>query len=149
MKTIRCLILAGITAGSLCAPRTALAQASTPPPPPPVTVAPNDGVLPGVPKEIKTLILDFGAMRDVYLAKQDLLLAKLGNATTAAEREAIREQLQDNRDSFLASLKTFRGKLQDDLTALKGKLSHAEIQRILDAAREAATEGGVGHHKGQ
>jgi hypothetical protein len=143
-KTVRYLILAGISLASICAPRTLLAQAT-----PPVVVAPHDGVLPGAPVGIKSLILDFAAVRDIYLAKQAVLLAKLNNPnTTPAEAAAIREQLQDNRQAFLDLLKTFRSKLEDDLTALKGKISHEEFLRIINAAHEAATEGGFDHHKG-
>jgi hypothetical protein len=146
MKTIHSLILAGITLASLWGPRTVLAQTS---PTPPVVVVPHDGILPGVPDGIKSLILDFAVTRDKYLAKQNLLLLKLNNPnTTAAEREQIREQLQDNRDAFLAELKSFRTDLKDDLAALKGKISHEEFLRIIDAAHDAATEGGIGHHKG-
>jgi hypothetical protein len=144
MKTIRYLILAGISMASICVPHAVLAQNATPP----VVVAPHDGVLAGAPKDIKTLILDFAAVRDIYLAKQDVLLAKLANATTEAEREAIRDQLQANRQAFLDLLKTFRTKLEDDLAALKGKISHEELLRIIDAAHDAATEGGLNHHKG-
>jgi hypothetical protein len=145
MKTIRYLILTGMTVASLCGPRAVWAQASGTPA---VVVVPSDGILPGAPDGIKTLIVDFAVTRDKYLAHQDLLLLKLSNATTAAEREAIREQLQDNRQAFLAELQDFRTQLKDDLVALKGKISHEEFLRIINAAHEAATEGGFGHHKG-
>jgi len=144
MKTVRYLILAGMAVVTLCAPRAVLAQTATPP----VVVAPHDGDLAGAPADIKTLIKDFAATRDTYLAQQDLLLAQLATATTATARAAIRAQLQDNRAAFLAELKAFRTQLKDDLAALKGKISHAEFLRIIDAAHDAATEGGFGHHKG-
>jgi hypothetical protein len=149
MKTIRYLILTGITVVSLCGPRAILAQASTTPP---VTVVPHDDKdlyrdLRGAPADIKTLIVGFDQTRDKFLAEQAVLLAKLKNATTAAEREAIRDQLQNNRQAFLDALKDFRTQLKDDLAALKGKISHAEFLRIIDAAHDAATEGGLKHHK--
>jgi mevalonate kinase len=146
MKTIRYLLLTGMTVASLCGARSVLAQTTTTTTPP-VVVVPNDGTG-GVPTGIKTLITSFDKTRDKYLAAQDLLLRKLKNATTAAEREQIREQLQENRADFLAALKEFRQQLQDDLTALKGKISHEEFLRIIDAAHDAATEGGIGHHRG-
>jgi hypothetical protein len=145
MKTIRYLILTGITMASLCGPRAVFADTTGTAP---VVVAPNSGDLAGVPADIKTLIKDFAATRDIYLAQQDLLLAQLKTATTKAEREAIRDQLQGNRQAFLAELKTFRTQLKDDLVALKGKISHAEFLRIIDAAHDAATEGGYHHHPG-
>jgi len=146
MKAIRYLILAGIVVASLCASRSVWAQASAIPP---VVVVPQDGRdLAAVPPEIKTLIINFDQTRDKYLAAQDLLLIKLKNATTAAEREQIRAQLQANRQAFLAALKAFRQTLKDELTALKRKISHEEFLRIIDAAHNAATEGGIGHHKG-
>jgi hypothetical protein len=145
MKTIRYLILTGMVVASLCGPRMVGAQTSTTTP---VVVVPNDGNLGGVPEDIKTLIVGFAVSRDKYLAEQDLLLLKLSNATTPEEREKIREQLQDNRQAFLDSLKDFRTQLKDDLEALKGKISHEEFLRIIDAAHDAATEGGIGHHKG-
>ncbi len=144
MKIIRKLLVAGIAIAGLYAPLVAKADGTTTAP----TVVPQDGNLSGVPADIKTLIKDFAATRDIYLAKQDLLLAKLKTATTAAQREAIREQLQDNRQAFLAELKTFRTDLKDDLVALKGKINQAEKLRIIEAAQDAATEGGAGHHKG-
>jgi hypothetical protein len=145
MKTIRYLILTGITVASLYGPRTVWAQASATPP---VVVVPNDGNLGGVPENIKVLILDFAITRDKYLAEQNLLLIKLSKATTPEEREQIREQLQDNRQAFLEALKDFREQLKDELEALKGKISHEEFLRIIQLARDAATEGGFYHHKG-
>ena len=150
MKTFRCLILAGIAVASLCGSRTVYAQASTTPQ---IVVVPHDDKdlyrdLRGAPKDIQTLIIGFDQARDKYLAKQDLLLIKLKNATTPEEREKIREQLQDNRQAFLDALKDFRTQLKDDLLALKGKISHEEFLRIIDAAYDAAKEGGIGHHKG-
>jgi hypothetical protein len=155
MKSIRYLILAGITIASLCAPRMVSAQATpptTPPTTPPVVVPHDDKDLyrdlRGAPQDVKDLIIGFDQTRDGYLAQQAVLLAKLKNATTPQEREAIRDLLQDNRQAFLASLKDFRGQLKDELTALKGKISHEEFERIIDAAHDAATEGGFDHHKG-
>jgi hypothetical protein len=144
MKTIRYLILTGMTVVGLCGPRVVWAQASGTPP----AVVPEDGILRGVPEDLKVLIVDFAVTRDKFLAQQDLLLLKLSNATTPEEREKIREQLQDNRQAFLDSLKDFRTQLKDDLEALKGKISHEEFLRIIDAAHDAVTEGGIGHHKG-
>jgi hypothetical protein len=152
MKIIRYLILAGISLASLCGPRTVFAQTPAPATTPPVVVPGDDKDLyrdlRGAPDGIKDLIVGFDKTRDAYLAQQAILLAKLKNATTPEEREKIREQLQDNRQAFLDSLKDFRSQLKDDLAALKGKISHEEFLRIIDAAHDAATEGGAGHHKG-
>jgi hypothetical protein len=94
--------------------------------------------LQGAPDNVKTLILAFDQVADKYLLQQRLLLLKLKGVTTTDEREAIREQLQDNRTAFLADLKTFRQDLKSDLVALKGKITHTEVLRILDAAKDAA-----------
>jgi hypothetical protein len=150
MRILRYLILAGMSLASLCAPLTVLAQSNSTPP---VVVVPHDDKdlykdLKGAPKPIQILIVSFDKTRDKYLAEQDLLLIKLKNATTPEEREKIREQLQDNRQAFLDALKDFREQLKDELVALKGKISHQEFLRIIDAAHDAATEGGIGHHKG-
>jgi hypothetical protein len=144
MKTTRYLILTAVAVAGLCGAGSVGAQTTTTPP---VVVVPHDGTG-GAPGPIKTLITSFDQTRDKYLAAQDLLLRKLKNATTAAEREQIREQLQDNRQAFLEALKAFREQLKDDLAALKGKISHEEFLRIVDAAHDAATEGGIGHHRG-
>jgi hypothetical protein len=141
MKMFRVLLMVGATAASLICPRTVLADATTTPP----TVVPQDRDdrdllrdLKGAPDNVKTLILSFDQVADKYLQKQRMLLLKLKNATTADERAAIREQLQDNRAAFLAELKSFRQELRTDLAALKGKITHAEVLRILDAAKDAA-----------
>ena len=148
MKTIRYLILAGISLASLCGPRVVLSQTVTPP----VVVVPHDDQdlhrdLRGAPDNIKNLIISFDQTRDKYLVEQAVLLAKFKNATTPEEREKIREQLQDNRALFLSDLQAFRTQLKDDLALLKDKISHEEFKRIIDAAHDAVTEGGVNHHK--
>jgi hypothetical protein len=149
MKMIRYLILMGMTIAGLCEPRAVRAQTppSSPPPPPPTAVVPENGTLTGIPQGIKVLIVDFAVLRDKYLAQQNLLLLKLGNATTATERQQIRDQLEDNRADFMAELKGFRTQLKSDLEALKGKISHEEFLRIINAAYDATHEGGFGHHK--
>jgi hypothetical protein len=128
----------------------ALAADTTPP-----TVVPQDRDdrdllrdLRGVPTDIKTLILSFDQTRDTYLREQKLLLIKLRHATTQEMREEIREQLQANRQQFLTELKAFRQQLKADLQAEKDKITHAEFARIIDAARDAATDGGH-HHRGK
>jgi hypothetical protein len=103
----------------------------------------------GVPDSVKTLIMTFDQTRDRYLQQQRLLLIKLHRATPD-EQDQVRQQLQANRQDFLAELKSFREELKTDLQALKGKISHAEFGRIIDAAHNASTAGGGGHrHRGQ
>ncbi|MGC9943243.1 MAG: hypothetical protein ABSE48_15550 [Verrucomicrobiota bacterium] len=152
MKTIRNLILTGMTVAGLCGARTVGAQTTsattTPLPPTTTTVVPNGGVLKGIPENIKVLIIDFAVIRDKYLAHQDLLLLKLSKATTEAERQQIRAQLEDNRAAFLDEIKAFRLQLKGDLEALKGKINHAEFLRIINAAYDAIHEGGFYQHKG-
>ena len=149
MKTLRTLLTLGAAVLSLACPRAVWAQESPAP-----TVLPQDRDdrdllrdLQGVPDNVKSLILNFDQTSDKFLAQQRLLLIKLHHATTPEEREKIREQLQDNRQAFLAELKSFREQLKDELQALKGKITHAEFRRILDAARDAVG-GSVHHHRG-
>jgi hypothetical protein len=144
MKTIRYLLLMGLAVASLGGTGRVWAQTAVTPP---VVAAPHDSTG-GVPAALRTLIASFDKTRDQFLKEQEILLIKLRNATTASEREQIREVLQTNREAFLAALKTFREQLKDELTALKGKISHEEFLRIIDAAHNAATEGGIGHHRG-
>jgi ribosomal protein L16 Arg81 hydroxylase len=141
-------MLSAAVAG-LAYPCTLVAQTTTPP-----TVVPQDRDdrdllkdLQGVPDNIKTLILNFDQTADQFLAQQRQLLYKLHHATTSEEREKIREQLQDNRQAFLAELKAFREQLKDDLAALKGKITLGEFRRILDAAKDAVGDS-VHHHRG-
>jgi hypothetical protein len=149
MKAVRYLILTGIAVASLCASSSVWAQASSTAAAPPVTVVPPTATdLASVPKGIKTLINNFNLLRDKFLAQQNLLRIQLNNATTATERQQIRAQLQANRDAFLAALKDFRQQLKSELAALKGKISHEEFLRIIDAAHNAGVEGGLSHHRG-
>lgn len=116
----------------------------------PATVLPDDkdGVLKGLPAPVVTLLVSFDQTRDKYLAQQRLLLVKLKDASTPEEREAIRQKIETNRDSYLAELKDFRSDLRTELTDLSGKISSEERDRIIAAAREISTEGGLHHHKG-
>ena len=152
MKTIRILLTLGATALSLACPRSVLASGTNTPPPVVVPQDRDDRILlrelRGVPDPVKNLILGFDQTRDHYLAQQRLLLIRLHNATTPAERQEIRDQLQQNRQQFLAELRAFRQSLRQDLQDLKGKISHAEFLRIINAAHDAATEGAVHHHRG-
>lgn len=149
MRTLRILLAASTAAASLISAPMLRAQVTPPP-----TVVPQDRSdkdllrdLQGAPKDIQTLILSFDQQRDQYLQQQRQLLIKLKNATTDQEREAIRDQLQANRREFLADLKTFRQDLKTDIKADKANITHAELRRILDAARDAATDGSP-RHKG-
>jgi hypothetical protein len=146
MKTIRVLITVGAALVSLACPRTLMAD-TTPP-----TVVPQDRDdrdllrdLHGVPDNVKNLILNFDQQRDQYLRQQRLLLIRLRHATTPEEREEIRDQLQANRQEFLTDLRGFREELREDLRALAGKISHAEFRRIIEAAHDAANDGGHRH----
>jgi len=145
MKTFRILLTIGAAAASLISPRLVFADAT-------VTAVPQDpngagllNELKGVPPNIKALILNFDQISDKYLQQQKVLLLKLKNATTAAEREALRTALQENRQDFLAELKIFRQDLRADLQALKGELTHKEVLRILEAAKQAIGPTGPAH----
>ena len=153
MKSFRILLTLTAVAANMFYPRLVLA--ADPPAPVPPTVVPQDRDdrelqrdLRGVPDNVKTLIVTFDQTRDKYLQQQRLYLIKLRHASTPEERDQVRQQLQANRQEFLAELKGFREELRGDLEALKGKISHAEFGRIIDAAHNAATDGGH-RHRGQ
>ena len=146
MKKVRVLITVGAALVSLACPRVLIADTT------PATVVPQDRGdrdllrdLRGVPDTVKDLILNFDQQRDQYLRQQRLLLIRLRHATTPEEREEIRDLLQANRQEFLTDLRSFREQLRDDLRALSIKVGSPEFRRIIDAARDAATEGGHRH----
>jgi hypothetical protein len=150
MKAVRYLILAGVAVASLCASPRAWAQVSSTPNAahPLVVVSPNAADTAGVPPAIKALINNFNLTREKFLAAQNLLAIKLRHATTATEREQIRSELQANRRAWLDALRDIREQLKTELAALKGKISHEEFLRIIDAAHNAGLEGGLNHHRG-
>jgi hypothetical protein len=142
MKFFKTLAVIGslgyaIMGHSLLAQTTAASTAVTPP----VVVEPNKDP-DRIPDDIKALIKKFEAQRDAYLDEQRILLAKLKNATTAAQREAIRDQLQENRTDFLAELRDFREDLRQEIRELKGKLNNQELRRLIDAVKDTVD----GHH---
>jgi len=147
MKSIRYMVAAGLAVVVLSSTGVLRAQTN-----PPVVVGHGDRDLArdlrGVPDNIKQLIVRFDHIRDKYLADQKALLIQAKNATTQEERDQFRQQLQDNRQKFMEMLQTFRQSLKDDLQALVGKISHEEFLRVIDAAHDAATEGGLHHHRG-
>src|SRR5437016_1833629 len=124
MKLLKPLLMTSAVALCLLTGRTVLADDSTPTTTPPVVLPPDRDDrdlmrdLKNVPDPVKSLILNFDETRDKYLADQKALLAKLKGATPE-EREKLREQLQANRQAFLAELKTFREDLRKDLQDLK------------------------------
>jgi len=140
----------GTTAASCLCPPAVFAQSSATAPPIVVSKDPGNNALQdlkGVPDSVKALVGTFDKSSSQYLDRQQALLLKLKSATTSQDRAAIRDELQNNRQAFLTELKTFRAQLRDDLTALKGKVSQAELQRVLDAGREATDRGD--RHKGK
>jgi len=151
LKAFRVLLMVGAAAANLICPSAAIAADTTPPP----TVVPPDRDqhellrdLKGAPENIKNLILNFDQVADKYLQQQRALLLNLKNATTAAERTAIRGQLQANRQSYLDELKTFRQELRADIQTLRGKITHAEVLRILEAAGDVNGPANA-RHKGR
>lgn len=148
------LVLSSVIGLTLLQGSTLLADdpATTPPTRPPVVIPPGDReavrALRGATAEVRTLIQSFDATRDRYLAQQRALLAQLKNATPE-QRQALRQQLQENRESFLAELKTFRTDLRKDLADLRPKLNPTQFRRIIDAARDAATDSRGQTRKGQ
>jgi hypothetical protein len=153
MKDFRSIVSVGALFLSVAAPGIVSAQATTAPTPAattPVVVLHNDASssasdLQGVPPAVAKLIVSFDALRDKYLLKQHLLLESLQNATTQEQRDAIRQQLQDNRQSFLDELSDFRTQLKDELKSVQGRVSNAEFLRIIEAAQST---GGNHHHRG-
>jgi hypothetical protein len=119
---------------------------------PPVVVPPDRSDrdlirdLKNAPDSVKTLIMNFDATRDKYLAQQRALLRQLRSATPE-ERAKIRAELQENRAAFLTELKDFREDLRKDLRDLRGKISHQEFLRIIEAAGDASRDHG-GPHRG-
>lgn len=151
MKSLRILLTLAAAMANLVCPRSVLAGDTTSTAPP--TVVPQGDRdlqrdLHGVPDNVKNLIVTFDQTRDRYLQQQNLLLIKLRHASTPQEQDQLRQQLQANRQEFLSDLKSFRQELQNDLQDLKGKISHAEFGRIIDAAHNASTDGGH-RHRGQ
>lgn len=152
MKPFRILLTLGAAVANLVCPRLVFAADPTVPPP---TVVPQDRDdrdlnrdLRGVPDNVKTLIVTFDQTRDKYLSQKRLLEARLHHATTPQEQDQIRARLQANRAEFITELKSFREQLRTDLEGLKGKIGHAEFGRIIDAAHNAANNGGH-RHRGQ
>ena len=142
MTIIRTLIVAAITLATVLFTNVAGAQSNQPP-----KTAPHNGGA-GLPPAIQTLIAGFDTTRDAYLKSQVALLGQLKTATTDAERQQVRTSLQGNREQFMLQLKTYRAELRDDLEALKGRISHQEFQRIIDAAYDFGNKEGTGHHRG-
>jgi hypothetical protein len=153
---LRILLTLAVAVANLVCPRIVLAADTPSGTGTPPVVAPQDRDdadlqrdLRGVPDNVKNLILTFDQTRDKFLEQQRLLLIKLQHATTPDEQQQLRRDLQANRQDFLAELKSFRDELRTDLDALKGKISHSEFGRIIDAAHDAGG-GGQGHrHRGQ
>jgi len=150
MKAVRYLILTAVAVAILWASPRGWAQvSSTPNAAHPLVVVPPNATDPvSVPPAIKALINNFNLAREKFLAAQNLLIIKLKHATTATEREQIRSELQANRKAWLDALRDVREQLKTELAALKGKISHEEFLRIIDAAHNAGIEGGLNHHRG-
>jgi hypothetical protein len=143
MKAIKVLAIAGaiwsaVMAGSVNAQTNA---------PPPVVVDKYKDNIPAELKEIKALVTAFEVKRDAYVAEQKALLAKLKNATTDAQRNVIRGQLQDNRQQFMAELRNFREDLHHELQEIKQIVHSQELKRLLQDADPTATS--PHNHKGQ
>lgn len=130
MKIIKSLAIIGALGISFAGNRLTAQTSNNPPP---VVVTPTSPKIPG---DIKALVRTFEMERDAYLAEQKALLEKLKNATTAQQRDAIRDMLQDNRDGFLAELREFREELRQEIKELKGKINNQELQELIDKIKD-------------
>lgn len=126
-----------IASATVLALTGARALAADPPVPKPPVVVPRDKAnqdllrdLKSASPEVKKLVQTFDTTRDKDLAEQRTLLVKL-QAATPEERDRIRQDLQANRDAFMADLKSFREELRKDLVDLKRKTSPA-LDRLFD-----------------
>jgi hypothetical protein len=99
-------------------------------------LSPNTSKLPA---PIQSLLSDYQAAREKYLARQQALLDKLKGAT-AAQREQIRAQLQADRQAFLLEVAAFRQQLREEIAELQLKIHNAELNRLLGAGQS-----GTGH----
>jgi hypothetical protein len=140
MKYLKTLIALAISLGFSGMGTSALAQSTNPTPP----VVVETGKVP-IPADIKALIAKFEADRSAFLTEQKALWAELKNATTEAQREAIRQDLQDNRNDFIAQQKQVRMEIKHEVEELKGKLNNAELARLINEIRQILD----GHHHGR
>jgi hypothetical protein len=131
MKNLKTSLALAVWLGFSIFCTSALAQSTNPAPP--VVVEPGKVV---IPPDIKALIAKFEADRSAFLTEQKALWAKLKGATTEAERQAIRQDLQDNREDFLAEQKQIRQELKHELEALEGKLNNAELARLINEIKQ-------------
>src|SRR5579859_3482552 len=131
MKTLKALLLIGVAGAFVMGPTRVRADGTNTPPAnlPSVVGNKNPSQLPA---EIKTLLTAFETKRDAYQAAQKDFLAKLKNATTPEQREAIRAQLQNNRQAFLADVRDFREEIREEIRILKGRINNEELRRLIE-----------------
>lgn len=141
MKTFKYLTLAGAISTALA---SGAVRADTSPSTP-VIVDKNGENIPAELQELKALVKTLEAKRDAFQKEQQELRERLKNATPE-EREAIREQLQDNRAGFLADLREFREEFREEAREIKNIIHNGELQRVIDAAKD---QGKSGRHRGQ
>jgi hypothetical protein len=141
MKLLKILALASAISSSLLVGSMRADTNSTPP----VVVNQDKDGIPAELKEIKALVTSFEAKRDAYVDAQKDLLAKLKNATTDQQRDAIREQLQDNRQAFLEEVRDLRQDIRHELLEIRHILHNEELQRLLDQLKQL--EQSVHQHK--
>jgi Skp family chaperone for outer membrane proteins len=134
MKAIKVIIAVVTSIGFSLLGTQVLAQTNSTSP-----VIVEKGKIP-IPGDIKSLIAKFEAERSAFLTEQEALWDKLKNARTDAERDAIRKDLQDNRQDFLAELKQFRQELKQEIQELKGKLNNKELERLIDEIKKAIAD---------
>ncbi len=146
-SALMALLAAGLAANSALAQTTSAAGNGTNAP----TTTSTTPVVVGksnvpIPTDLKGLINKFNKERGAYLLQQKDLLAELEKATTPQERAAIRAQLQQNRDEFLADLKQYRQDLKQQIAQLKDTLNNAEINRLIEEVKQAESDKPGKHH---
>jgi len=109
---------------------------------PPIVVGGKNSV----PSSLQALVKKFETERGAYLTQEAALLAKLKNATTPAERAAIRKALQENREDFIAQQKQIREDVRQEITELKDKLNNVELDRLIQQVRQIESSH---HHHGK
>jgi len=94
-------------------------------------------VLQHAPDALKKMIHRLEEARHAYLERQKELLKQARNATDE-EKEAIRDQLKDNREGFLERTQTLRREIHQRVHELRDKLK--DRREVIDAARDDKRE---------
>jgi len=94
---------------------------------------------PQLPADVQAELQKLKADKAAFITQQQALLKQLKAATTKEDRQALRDQLKENREKFIESQKALKEDIRDRMQELRKEFKN-QREQMLNEAKEKAKD---------